>query len=364
MKISTIKEIKVGENRVGLTPHGVDSLVSKGHKVFVEIGAGVGSGFSDEDYKNRGGKIVSREEAWNCEMVVKVKEPQENEYEFLSENKILFTYLHLAAEQKLTKELLDKKVIGIAYETVEYDDGTLPLLTPMSEVAGRLSVQMGAHYLEKTHRGSGKLLGGVPGVLPANVTVLGSGVAGLNSAKMSLGLGANVTVIGRNLSQLKYIDEIFNGQIKTLMSNNYNIEKSVETADLLIGTVSITGYKAPKLVTREMIKKMKKGSVVVDISIDQGGSFETSKPTSHENPVYEEEGVIHYCVTNMPGAVPNTSTLALTNATLPYVLKLASGLECLKNDKPLFRGVNTYKGKLTNKGVAEAFGIEFENLDI
>jgi alanine dehydrogenase len=360
--VSTVKEIKIGENRVGLTPQGVNALANEGHKVLVEKGAGYGSGFSDEEYKSQGAFIVKREEAWKADMVVKVKEPLENEYDFLRENLILFTYLHLAAEEKLTKELLKRKTIGIAYETIEIN-GVLPLLAPMSEVAGRISIQIGAHYLEKTHGGCGRLLGGVPGVLPGNVVIIGSGIAGINAAKMALGTGAEVTVIGRNHSQLKYIDDVFGGQIRTLMSNKYNISKSIENADLVVGTVAITGYKAPKLITREMIKTMKPGSVIVDISIDQGGSLETSKPTSHENPVYIEEGVIHYCVTNMPGAVPNTSTLALTNATLPYAIKIAAGLEgALKKDKSLQKGVNTFKGNLTHKGVADAFDMEYKEL--
>jgi alanine dehydrogenase len=364
MKIGTVKEIKIGENRVGLTPQGANALVKAGHEVLVETTAGIGSGFEDKDYEEQGAKIVSKNEAWASEMVIKVKEPQESEFTYLRENLILFTYLHLAAEETLTKELLNKGVTGVAYETIELDDETIPLLAPMSEVAGRISIQKGAHFLEKTNGGSGKLLGGVPGVPPVNVVVIGSGVSGINAAKMALGLGANVKIVGRNLSQLRYIDDVFNGQIQTLVSNPYNIASAVKDADLLVGTVAITGYKAPKLVTRDMVKTMKPGSVITDISIDQGGSIETSRPTTHEDPIYVEEGVIHYCVTNMPGAVPNTSTLALTNATLPYAIKLASGLEKAFNDKALAKGVNTYKGKLTHKGVAEAFGMQYEALTL
>lgn len=362
MLVGTLKEIKIGENRVGLTPQGVNALVNAGHEVLVESGAGKNSGFDDEDYVEQGAAIVSAKDVWSrCGMIVKVKEPLHQEFAFLRENLILFTYFHLAAEEELTKELLSKKVTSVAYETIELDDSSLPLLAPMSEVAGRLSIQIGAHYLERTYGGSGRLLAGVPGVPPANVVVIGSGVAGLNAAKMAFGTGANVTVIGRNISQLRHIDDIFGG-IRTLMSNPHNIAGAVKGADLLVGTVAITGYKVPKLVTREMVRTMKPGSVIVDISIDQGGSIETSRPTTHENPVYVEEGVIHYCVANMPGAVPNTSTLALTNATLPYALKIAGGLESALKDKALLKGVNTYKGKLTHKGVAEAFGMKFEEL--
>ncbi|MBI2075871.1 MAG: alanine dehydrogenase [Candidatus Aenigmarchaeota archaeon] len=364
MIVGTVKEIKTGENRVGLTPAGVGMLVAAGHKVIVERGAGLNSGFSDSEYEEQGAVIADTAEVWNnCDMIVKVKEPLKQEYDYLRENLILFTYLHLAAEKELTEELLKRKVTGIAYETVELDNGELPLLTPMSEVAGRMAVQIGAHYLERTYGGAGRLLAGVPGVKPANVVVLGSGVAGINAAKMSFGLGSNVIVIGRNLQQLRYIDDLFHGGVRTLMSNPLNIANAVKDCDLLIGTVAVTGYKAPKLVTREMIRMMKPGSVIVDISIDQGGSIETSRPTTHLDPVYVEENVIHYCVTNMPGAVPHTSTLALTNATLPYALKIASGFESALKDDALAKGVNTCKGKLTNKGVAEAFGMEYVALE-
>lgn len=364
MIVGTVKEIKTGENRVGLTPQGVNALVDAGHKVIVENGAGNGSGFSNSEYEEQGASIApDAAEVWsNCDMVVKVKEPLKQEYAHLRDNLILFTYLHLAAEKELTEELLKKKVIAIAYETVELDNGDLPLLTPMSEVAGRMAVQVGAHYLERTHGGSGRLLSGVPGVKPGNVVILGSGVVGINAAKMAFGLGANVIVIGRNLQQLRYIDDIFHGGVRTLMSNPLNIANAVKDCDLLIVTVAVTGYKAPKLVTRGIVKTMKPGSVIVDVSIDQGGSIETARPTTHSNPVYVEEGVIHYCVTNMPGAVPHTSTLALTNATLPYALKLANGFEKSVKDAALAKGANTYKGKLTNKGVAEAFGMEYVDL--
>ena len=364
MIIGAVKEIKTGENRVGLTPAGVSTLVSSGHEVLVETNAGKNSGFADSDYEREGAAIASAEDVWKRSgMIIKVKEPLKDEYRFLREGLILFTYLHLAAEKELTEELLKKKVTGIAYETVELDNGDLPLLTPMSEVAGRMAVQIGAHYLERTYNGSGRLLAGVPGVKPSNVVVLGSGVAGINAAKIAFGLGSNVIVIGRNLPQLRYIDDLFHGNVRTLMSNPLNIANSVKDCDLLIGTVAVTGYKAPKLITREMVRTMKPGSVVVDISIDQGGSAETSSPTTHTNPVYVEENVIHYCVTNMPGAVPHTSTLALTNATLPYALKIAAGLESALKDSALAKGVNTYKGKSTNKGVAEAFGMGYVPLE-
>lgn len=364
MIIGTVKEIKIGENRVGLTPAGANALVSAGHRVVIEKDAGKNSGFSNSDYEEQGAVIApDAAEVWNnCDIVVKVKEPLKTEYAHLRDGLILFTYLHLAAEKELTEELLKKKVTGIAYETVELANGDLPLLAPMSEVAGRMSVQIGTHYLERTYGGSGRLLAGVPGVPPGRVVILGSGIAGINAVKMAAGIDADVTVIGRNLQQLRYIDDVFHGNIRTLMSNQLNIANAVKGCDLLIGTVAITGYKAPKLVTREMVKTMAPGSVIVDISIDQGGSIETSRPTSHKDPVFVEEGVIHYCVTNMPGAVPHTSTLALTNATLPYVIKLAGGFEKAVKDAALAKGVNTYKGKLTNRGVAEAFGMEYVDL--
>ena len=295
-----------------------------------------------------------------------MKEPLQQEFGHLRNDLILFTYLHLAAEEKVTKALLEKGTAGVAYETIELEDGSLPLLTPMSEVAGRMAVQVGMHYLEKTQGGSGKLLAGVPGVMPATVTIIGSGVVGLNAAKMASGLGARTIIIGRNLYELRRIDDIFQGQVMTLASNPHNIGQAVAQSDLVVGSVAITGAAAPKLVTREMIRKMKPGSVMVDVSIDQGGSFETSRPTSHAEPTYIEEGVIHYCVTNMPGAVPNTSTYALTNATIAYALKIANmGIaEAAKKDAALARGINTYKGKLTNEAVAEALKMKYEPLQL
>ena len=368
MIIGTVREIKTGENRVGLTPAGAGLLVKNGNAVLVEANAGRNSGFGDEEYAKQGAKIVATAaEVWKTtEMVVKVKEPLQPEFEHLRKDLILFTYLHLAAEEMVTKVLLDKHVTGVAYETVELDDGSLPLLTPMSEVAGRMAVQVGMHYLERTHGGFGKLLAGVPGVMPATVTVIGSGIVGVNAAKMAHGLGARTIIIGRNLNELRRIDDVFHGQVITLASNPHNIESAVAQSDLVIGSVAITGAAAPKLVSREMIRKMKPGSVVVDVSIDQGGSFETSRPTSHKDPVYVEEGVIHYCVTNMPGAVPNTSTHALTNATLPYALKIANlGLAAAaKKDPALAKGINTYKGKLTNEAVAEALKMNYDELQL
>ncbi len=361
MIVGTVKEIKTGENRVGVTPEGVRQLVSNGHKVLVERGAGVNSGFSDEEYQKNGAILVnSAKEVWHqSDMIVKVKEPLESEYQYFREGLIIFTYLHLASEGKLTKELLKCKVIGVAYETVELDDGSLPLLIPMSEVAGKMAIQVGAHYLERTQGGYGNLLSGVTGVPPAKVAIIGTGVVGASAAKVAYGIGADATLIGRNPQQLDNIKKTYSG-IKTLLSNPENIEKSVIEADLVVGAVAITGSKVPKLVTRDMVRKMKRGAVIVDVAIDQGGCVETSRATSHANPVYVEEGVIHYCVPNMPGAVPHTSTLALTNATLPYVLKIANnGFEnTIKEDEALAKGVNTYKGKLTNKAVADAFELK------
>ncbi len=366
MIIGVLKEIKIGENRVGLTPHGSHELVKDGFSVLVESGAGSNSGFTDKDYESHGAGIAKAKDVWvKSDIIVKVKEPQKSEFPMMKEGQILFTYLHLAAEPEVAKALLDKKVTAIAYETIELGDSSVPLLEPMSEVAGRMAVQVGMHYLEKTYGGSGKLLQGVPGVLPANVTVIGTGIVGVNAAKTAAGTGANVTIVGRNPAQLRNIDDLFAGRIKTLFSNTHNISRSVAESDLVIGAVYITGAKAPKLVTRGMIKKMKHGSVIVDVAIDQGGCFETSKPTSHDNPVYVEEGVTHYCVTNMPGAVPNTSTLALTNATFPYLLKIAAdGVMAAKKDSAIMKGINTYKGKITNKKVADALGMKYEELKL
>jgi len=360
------KEIKNRENRVGIVPAGVKSLVSHGHKVLVEHNAGIGSGISNVLFENAGAKIVSNAaEVWGADMVMKVKEPLHEEFKFLRANQILFTYLHLAAEKQLTEELVNKKVTAIAYETIQEADNSLPLLRPMSEVAGRMSVQIGAFYLqsswEATNSGKGILLPGVPGVAPGHVVVLGGGVAGANAAKVALGMGAMVTIIDQDARRLEYLEHIFDGRIITLMSNIDNIEESVAKADLLIGSVLIPGAKAPKLVTRNNISQMAKGSVIVDIAVDQGGCVETCRPTSHENPTFIVDDVIHYCVTNMPGAVARTSTLALTNVTLKYALMIADQGPMLaaKNNLAVKRGFNTHEGRLLLKPIAEAHQMQY-----
>jgi len=357
MVIGVPKEVKDHESRVGVTPAGVKSLVDAGHKVLVEHNAGQLSSFLDDEYQAVGAEIVgAASDVWRlADMVVKVKEPIEQEYFHFREGLVLFTYLHLAPLQKLTDALLNKKVTGIAYETVKDRAGTLPLLTPMSEVAGRLSVQVGAAYLEKEHGGRGVLLGGVPGVPPGNVCIIGGGIVGTNAAKMALGLGAKVTLVDLNLNRLRELDDIFNGRLYTLASNAYNVERAVCEADLVIGGVLIPGAAAPKIVTKAMVAKMKKGAVIVDVAIDQGGCIETARPTTHSNPSYEVDGVVHYCVTNMPAAVPNTSTLALTNATFPYVMKLANmgAAAAINSDPGIAEGVNTFNGHLTYKAVAD-----------
>lgn len=358
MIIGVPKEVKDHESRVGVTPAGVKALVEAGHKVLVERDAGVLSAMPDDEYQNAGAEIVgSADDVWRlAEMVVKVKEPVEKEYRHFREGLVLFTYLHLAPLTGLTDALLTSKVTGIAYETVRDRTGALPLLTPMSEVAGRMSVQVGATYLEKEHGGRGVLLGGVPGVPPGNVCIIGGGIVGTNAAKMALGMGAKVTLVDLNLNRLREIDDIFNGRVFTVASNSYNIERAVRDADLVIGGVLIPGAAAPKIVTREMVHKMKKGAVVVDVAIDQGGCIETAHPTTHSEPSFQVNGVVHYCVTNMPAAVPNTSTLALTNATFPYVLKLArmGAKSAIREDKGIAEGVNTYNGVLTYAAVAAA----------
>jgi alanine dehydrogenase len=363
MIIGVPKEIKDHEARVGITPAGVKALTDAGHKVLVETNAGALSSFPDSEYQEAGAEIVG--DAGDCwakaDMVVKVKEPIESEYPRFRDNLVLFTYLHLAPIPGLTNKLLDANVIGIAYETVRDRQHTLPLLTPMSEVAGRMSVQVGASYLEKEKGGRGILLGGVPGVPPAHVTVIGGGVVGTNAAKIALGMGAKVTLIDLNLNRLREIDDIFGGRVYTLASNSYNVAHATREADLVIGGVLIPGATAPKIVTREMVSRMKKGAVIVDVAIDQGGCVETARPTSHSDPSYVVDGVVHYCVTNMPGAVPHTSTLALTNATFPYVLRIATlgAKTALKQDPGFADGLNTWAGKLTHKGVAESQGRSF-----
>ena len=358
MIIGVPKEIKDHEARVGVTPAGVKALTEAGHKVLVETQAGVQSSIPDEEYQDAGAEIVGDAgNVWGkSDTIVKVKEPIESEYPYFREGLVLFTYLHLAPLPDLTDRLIQSKVIGIAYETVRDRQNTLPLLTPMSEVAGRMSVQVGAAYLQREHGGRGILLGGVPGVPPAHVTIIGGGIVGTNAARIALGFGAKVTIVDLNLNRLREIDDIFNGRVYTLSSNSYNLAHATREADLVVGAVLIPGATAPKIVTRAMVSRMKKGAVIVDVAIDQGGCVETARPTSHSDPSYVVDGVVHYCVTNMPGAVPHTSTLALTNATFPYLLRLANlgARDALKNDPGLAEGLNTWMGKLTHRGVAES----------
>jgi alanine dehydrogenase len=366
MIVGIPKEIKDNENRVSTTPSGVSEYVTRGHQVIVERAAGVGSGFGDSEYEAAGATLVdSHAEVFaKADMIAKVKEPIESEYGLMREDQILYTYLHLAAEEALTKTLIDRKVASIAYETVELANRALPLLTPMSEVAGRMAVHVGAHYLEKVHGGRGLLLGGVAGVPPAEVVVIGGGVVGTNAAQIALGMGAHVTVLDVSIDRLRYLDQVLHGRFQTLASSRGNIAAAVRNCDLLIGGVLIPGAKAPKLVTAEMVSTMRRGSVIVDVAIDQGGCIETVRPTSHSNPTFEVDGVIHYCVTNMPGAVPRTSTFALSNVTLPYGLQLAAlGMGAVAKDAALAKGVNVYKGQVTYPAVAEAFGLEYTPLD-
>ena len=367
MKIGLPKEIKDNEYRVGLTPAGVNALVNAGHEVFVQKSAGEGSGFSDDQYVKAGGKLLdTADEVWQTgDMIVKVKEPIAPEYPRMRENQLLFTYLHLAPEFELTKQMMERKVTGVAYETITDHNGKLPLLTPMSEVAGRMSVQVGATYLEKMNGGKGILLGGVPGVPAANVLIIGGGVVGTEAAKMAVGLGARVTILDRDLNRLRQLDDIFLSKVQTMASSRYAIEEAIAHSDLVIGAVLVVGAAAPKLVTRDMLKLVPQGAVLVDVAVDQGGCFETTHATTHSNPTYYEEGVLHYCVANMPGAVPRTSTFALTNATLPYALALASkGFErAIAEDAGLKEGVNTYAGKCTYEAVATSQNIEYTPLD-
>ncbi|MBP9752377.1 MAG: alanine dehydrogenase [Proteobacteria bacterium] len=363
MRIGVPKEIKNHEYRVGLVPSSVKELIHANHDVFVETNAGLGIGFTDECYEAAGAKILktAKEVFDTADIIVKVKEPQVAEYNLLRADQILFTYLHLAPDPVQAKGLIDSKCIAIAYETVTDDKGGLPLLAPMSEVAGRMSIQVGAWMLEKNQGGRGVLLGGVPGVEKSKVTVLGGGVVGTNAAKIALGMGADVTIVDKNLNRLKELDFMFNGTLKTRYASSHTIESLVVDSDLVIGAVLVVGAAAPKLVTKEMVKKMKKGAVLVDVAIDQGGCFETSRPTSHQDPSYEVDGVVHYCVTNMPGAVARTSAEALNNATLPFVLKLANlGYEdALKSDKHLLNGLNVFKGNITHRIVAKDLNLEY-----
>lgn len=366
MIIGIPKEIKDRENRVAVPPGGVRELTNAGHTVLVETGAGNGSSFPDEEYAESGAKIVATaSEAWSAELVAKVKEPQPVEYDYLHPDLTLFTYLHLAAAPELAHELVKRQPMGIAYETVEQADGSLPLLTPMSEVAGRMATQIGAHYLERTNGGRGMLLGGVPGVKPASVVIIGGGVVGTNAARIALGMGANVTIIDKDLHRLAYLDDVLPGRLTTLSSNALNIAEEVRTADLLIGAVLVKGARAPQLVTRAMVETMRPGSVVIDVAVDQGGCIETTHPTTHSAPTFLVNDVVHYCVANMPGAVPNTSTYALSSATLPYLLKLANlgPVKAIQSDPILAKGVNSYRGCITYQAVATALDMEFTSLE-
>ncbi|MCL6611872.1 MAG: alanine dehydrogenase [Peptococcaceae bacterium] len=367
MIIGIPREIKSGENRVALTPAGAMALVREGHRVIVEKSAGQGSGFTDESYKDAGAVIAATaaEVFGAADMIVKVKEPQPSEYNLFKENQILFTYLHLAPEYELTRALMDRKVVAIAYETVQLPSGHLPLLAPMSEIAGRMSVQVGAQLLAKQHGGKGVLLSGVPGVLPARVVIIGGGTVGTNAARIALGMGADVIIVEKEPARLRVLDEMFSFRVRTLISNYFNLMNAVREADLLIGAVLLPGAKAPKLVTEEMVKGMGEGSVIVDVAVDQGGCVETiDRITTHDNPTFIKHGVVHYSVANMPGAVARTSTLALTNATLPYILKIACKgyRDAVLEDPSLARGVNVLDGRVTFSEVARSLGFEYTPL--
>jgi alanine dehydrogenase len=366
MKVGVAKEIKPDEYRVALTPAGARELVLRGHEVLVETTAGEGSAFPDPAYDAVGARLVSAGDVWGeSDLLLKVKEPLPSEYPLLREGLVLFTYLHIAADEPLTRALLDSGITAVAYETVETDQHALPLLAPMSEIAGRLAAQAGAYFLEKPLGGRGLLLAGVPGVAPGRVLVIGGGIVGYNAAVIALGLGANVTILERSIDRMRHLDEILSGRVSLVMSSSLQIEESVADADVVIGAVLIPGALAPKLVTRAMLREMKDGAVLCDVAIDQGGCAETSRPTTHSEPVYDVEGVTHYCVANMPGAVPITSTKALTNATLPYVEAIADrGLgEAVARDRALARGVNVLEGRLTYEAVAEAHGLEYTPLE-
>lgn len=368
MRIGVVKEIKNNENRVGLVPAGVHALVEAGHTVLVETNAGSGSGISDEDYTTAGGKIIATaaEVYDTSEIVVKVKEPIKPEYDLMKEGQALYTYLHLAADKPLTEVLMKKRIMGIAYETVTDRSGRLPLLTPMSEVAGRLAVQIGANCLLKYNGGGGVLLGGVPGVQPGSVVIIGGGVVGTNAAKMAVGLGAKVTIMDVSVARLRELDDIFGARVQTVAYSLYAAAEQVKTADLLVSGVLVAGKKAPRIVTTDMVKTMRKGSVIVDVAIDQGGSIETiDRITSHDNPTYEAHGVIHYSVANMPGSVPQTSTKALTNVTLPFLLEMAGKgvVEAVRDNPHLREGVNTYKGHVTYKAVADSLDLPYKNIN-
>ena len=373
MIIGVPKEIKTNENRIALVPAGAEILVQRGHKVLVEKNGGVESGFSDEIYRNAGAEIVDtpKEIFDRAEMIMKVKEPLPPEYAMIREGQVVFTYFHFAASRELTDAMIKSKALCIAYETVETDDGTLPLLIPMSEVAGRMAVQEGAKYLEKYFGGRGILLGGIPGVRPANVVILGGGIVGTNAAKMAAGMGANVTILDIDLDRMRYLDDVMPKNVTTIKSSPYTVRESIATADLVIGAVLIAGAKAPNLITRDMLKLMRPGTVLVDVAVDQGGCIETTKPTTHQDPTYVIDGIIHYGVANMPGAVPVTSTIGLTNATLPYARDIAdyydqagkNFLKALKTDTEIAQGINILDGKITYNGVAEAFDLPFHPLE-
>lgn len=366
MIVGVPKEIKNNENRVGLTPGGAKTLIKHGHEVVVETKAGMGSGFSDQEYLAAGATVLDdKQELFDkADMIIKVKEPLKEEYPFFKEGQTLYTYLHLAPNPELTEMLLEKKITGIAYETVELADRSLPLLTPMSAVAGRMSVQVGAYLLQKYVGGIGMLLGGVPGVKPAEVVIVGGGVVGTNAAKMAVGLGAHVTILDVNNARLAYLNDIFEGHVTTLSANEHNLEDAVKNCDLLVGAVLVTGESAPKIVTEKMVESMRDGSVIVDVAIDQGGSVETiDRVTTHDNPFYVKHGVLHYSVANMPGAVPRTSTFALESATLRYAVDLCNKtpLTAMKEDPALLLGLNTYDGKVTHEGVADSLGYEYHD---
>jgi alanine dehydrogenase len=366
LKIGVAKEIKADEYRVALTPAGARELVQRGHDVIVETGAGDGSAVRDSAYEAAGARIVGVDDVWaDSELLLKVKEPIQPEYERLRDALVLFTYLHIAADEPLTRALVDSGITAVAYETVETDSGALPLLAPMSEIAGRLAAQAGAYFLEKPLGGRGLLLGGVPGVAPGRVVVIGGGMVGYNAAVIAIGLGATVTILERSLDRMRHLEEVLSGRVSLVMSSSLQIEESIKEADVVIGAVLIPGALAPKLITRAMVAGMKEGAVLADVAIDQGGCAETSRPTTHSEPVYTVEGVTHYCVANMPGAVPITSTKALTNATLPYVEAIAEhGLaEAVARDPDLARGVNVLDGKITYEAVADAHGLEFSPLE-
>ena len=366
MIIGVPKEIKSNENRVALTPAGALELTRRKHTVYVQSTAGIGSGFDDDDYVEAGAKILqTADEVWAiAEMIMKVKEPIASEYALIKENQLLFTYFHFASSEELTHAMIERNAVCLAYETVEKTDRSLPLLVPMSEVAGRMAIQEGAKYLEKPMGGRGILLGGVAGVKPANVLILGGGIVGTQAAKMATGLGANVTIVDVNLNRLRYLEDVLPANADTVMSNEYNIRQLIKQSDLIVGAVLIPGAKAPHLITRDMLKLMKKGTVLVDVAVDQGGCIETCTPTTHENPIYEIDGIVHYCVANMPGAVPYTSTLALTNATLPYAIQLANKgwQKACTDNEDLKKGLNVVNGKIVYKAVADAWGLAYTPL--